>query len=61
MIWVTDVKGGKVAINERHIVAVFKILEGEYAGKTGIGLSNAQVIVEEEDFVIVGQMANNYD
>lgn len=57
MIWVTDaLNGGKVALNETHIVAVFELKDGEHAGKTGINLVNGNVIVSETDIEIVGQL-----
>lgn len=58
MIWLTDIKGTRIAINKKHLVAVFKIKEGENIGKTMVCVVGAQLIVEEEDYDIVGQMAN---
>ena len=54
MIWVTDVMGGKVAINKEYVVAVFTLQNGDHIGKTGISLINGQIIVEETDFEVVG-------
>ena len=44
MIWVTDARGGKIAINKDHIIAVFNIPEGEFEGKTAINVINGQII-----------------
>lgn len=60
MIWVTDtVYKNKVSINPRYVVAVFQIpdIEGnENIGKTVINLTTGNIIVEESDLDIVGQM-----
>jgi hypothetical protein len=61
MIWVTDtVNKHKVAVNPSYVVAVFQIpdIEGnEHIGKTAINLTTGNIIVDESDFDIVGQMA----
>jgi len=55
--YVTDaLSGNKVAINSKHVVAVFKIVEGEHNGKTSINLSSGQIIVDEEDYEIVAML-----
>lgn len=56
MIWVTDVRGGKIAINKDHIIAVFNIPEGEFEGKTAINVINGQIIVQESDIDVVGML-----
>ena len=56
MIWVTDIKGGRVAINEEHVIAVFIVTDGEFKDKTCINLTNGQILVEESDYDIVGQL-----
>jgi hypothetical protein len=55
MIYVTDaISKNRVAINTAHVVAVFKIPDGEQAGKTGVNLVNGSIICDEEDYEIVG-------
>jgi hypothetical protein len=57
MIWLTDAKSqGKVALNPEHVVAVFKAIDGDFAGKTIVGLINGQIAVEEDDIVVVGML-----
>jgi len=50
MIYLTDVRSQrKVALNPARSIAVFVIADGDYAGKTGINLSNGSIVVEEQD------------
>ena len=50
MFYVTDaVTKNRVALNAKHVVAVFKIPEGEHAGKTGVNMVNSSIVCEEED------------
>ena len=57
MIWITEIgSSNKIAVNPRHIVAVFTISDGEQKGKTAINLINGNIIVEETDFEVVGMM-----
>ena len=59
MFYVTDaVTKNRVALNSKHVVAVFKIPEGEHAGKTGINMVNSSIICEEEDYVVVADIDN---
>ena len=59
MFYVTDaVTNNRVAINPAHVVAVFKIPEGEQAGKTGINLVNGSIVCSEEDYEIVSLINN---
>jgi hypothetical protein len=59
MFYVTDgITNNRVAINPAHVVAVFKIPEGEQAGKTGINLVNGSIVCSEEDYEIVAQINN---
>jgi hypothetical protein len=58
MIWVTDaLLKHKVAINPQYVVAIFKVPEGEHAGKTAVNLTTGSIIVDETEYDIVGQMA----
>ena len=59
MIYVTDaVTKNRVAINPEHVVAVFKIPEGEHANLTGINLVNGSIVCEEDDYAIVAEINN---
>lgn len=52
--YVTDANTKKkVAINSKHVVAVFEIPDGEHAGLTGINLINGSIVVEENDYDVV--------
>ena len=60
MFYVTDaVTKNRVAINPAHVVAVFKIPEGEHVDKTGVNLVNGSIICEEEDYSIVAEINNS--
>ena len=60
MIYVTDaVTKNSVAINPKHVVAVFKIPEGDHAGKTGVNMVNSSIVCEEEDYAIVAEINNS--
>ena len=57
MFYVTDaITKNRVAINGKHVVAVFKISEGEQSGKTGVNLVNGSIVCEEEDYAIVADI-----
>ena len=57
MLWVTEAKTqNKIAINPEHVVAIFKAVDGEFTGKTIVGLVNGQVAIDESDIDIVGQL-----
>lgn len=60
MISVTDAVTKKdVYIASQHVVAVFEIVEGEHAGKTGVNLINGSIICEEEIGYIAGEVEND--
>jgi hypothetical protein len=60
MIWVTDAaNGNKVSINENYIVAVYTMNDGELKGKTGIKLTNSDIIVEESDYDVIALIGSN--
>ena len=57
MIYVTDsLNGIKVAINTQHVVAVFKMTDGEFINKTNVKLIDGNIIVAEEDYEIVAMI-----
>jgi hypothetical protein len=59
MIYITDaVNDNKVALNTNNIVAVYKIPDGENAGKTCVTLSSGHIFAEEEDYEIVAMINN---
>jgi hypothetical protein len=59
MIYITDiVNNNKVAISTDHIVAVYKIPDGENAGKTCVNLTSGHIFTSEEDYDIVAQINN---
>ena len=58
--YVTDIiNKNRVAINPSHVVAVFKLQEGEHTDRTAINLINGSIICEEEDYAIVAEINNN--
>ena len=64
MIWITDtINKHKVAINPQYVVAVFQVPESTdekqnvLVGKTAINLTTGSIIVEENEFDVVGMMA----
>jgi hypothetical protein len=60
MFYVTDaITLNRVALSPDHIVAVFKIVEGEQSGKTGINLVNGSIVCLEEDYAIVAEIKNS--
>lgn len=54
MIWLTDIKTNqRISINSKYVVAVFLATEGEFQGKTFVGLTNGNIVViEEVDYVV---------
>ncbi len=46
----------KVAINSKYVVVVFVLPDGDMQGKTVIGLTNGNVVVEESQITVVGQI-----
>jgi len=55
LIWFTDVKNeNKVAVNPEQVTVVFTAdEEGEFLGKTVIGLINGSVVVAEDILEVV--------
>lgn len=59
MIWVTEtISSNKIAINTRHVVAVFIISDGEHKGKTAISLTNGNIVVDESDYDVAAMVSN---
>jgi hypothetical protein len=44
----------QVAVNPKYVVVVFVLLEGELKGKTSIGLTTGNLIVDESQIDVVG-------
>jgi hypothetical protein len=45
-----------VSINPSYVVAVFTATDGEYQGKTIIGLTNGNLLVTQDYLDVVGQL-----
>ena len=55
LVYFTDATNQqKVAINPKYVVAVFVLPEGDMKGKTVVGLSNGNIVVEESQTDVVG-------
>jgi hypothetical protein len=46
----------KVAINPKYVVVVFVLPDGDMQGKTVIGLTNGNIVVEEAQIDVVGTL-----
>lgn len=53
------VSSSPVAVNPEYVVAVFTAREGEYVGKTVIGVINGSVVVAEDYLEVVGIITAN--
>jgi predicted metal-dependent peptidase len=55
LVYFTDATNQqKVAINPKYVVVVFVLPDGEMKGKTVVGLTNGNVVVEESQVDVVG-------
>ena len=55
LVYFTDATNQqKVAINPKYVVVVFVLPDGEMQGKTVIGLTNGNIVVEESQIDVVG-------
>jgi hypothetical protein len=55
LVYFTDATNQqKVAINPKYAVVVFVLPDGEMKGKTVIGLTNGNIVVEESQIDVVG-------
>lgn len=50
------VSSSPVAVNPEYVVAVFTAKEGDYVGKTVIGVINGSVVVAEDYLEVVGNI-----
>jgi hypothetical protein len=57
MLYFTEaISKSSVAINPKHIVAVFTATEGEQKGKTVISIVNGNIAVEDDYLETVGRL-----
>jgi predicted metal-dependent peptidase len=55
LVYFTDATNQqKVAINPKYVVVVFVLPDGEMQGKTVVGLTNGNIVVEESQTDVVG-------
>lgn len=55
LIYFTDATNQqKVAINPKFVVVIFVLPDGEMKGKTVVGLTTGNVVVEESQIDVVG-------
>ena len=55
LVYFTDATNQqKVAINPKYAVVVFVLPDGDMQGKTVIGLTNGNIVVEESQIDVVG-------
>jgi hypothetical protein len=55
LVYFTDATNQQqIAINPKHVVAVFTVQEGDMKGKTAIGVINGSILVEESQIHVVG-------
>lgn len=55
LVYFTDATNQqKVAINPKFVVVVFVLPDGDMQGKTVIGLTNGNIVVEESQLDVVG-------
>ena len=55
LVYFTDtVTQQQIAINPTYVTAVYVVPEGDLKGKTVIGLTNGNVVVDESQITVVG-------
>lgn len=55
LVYFTDATNQQeVAVNPKYVVVVFILPDGEMKGKTVIGLTNGNIVVEESQINVVG-------
>lgn len=55
LVYFTDATNQQeVAVNPKYVVVVFVLPDGEMKGKTVIGLTNGNIVVEESQINVVG-------
>lgn len=55
LVYFTDATNQqKVAVNPKYVVVVFVLPDGDMEGKTVIGLTNGNIVVEESQIDVVG-------
>ena len=57
LVYFTDATNQqKVAVNPKFVVVVFVLPDGDMKGKTVIGLTNGNIVVEESQIDVVGTL-----
>ena len=57
LVYFTDaVSQQQIAINPQYVIAVFVAQDGEAKGKTVVGLINGNVIVQQSQIEVVGEL-----
>lgn len=57
MLLFTDAQSNTtIAVNPDHIVAVFTAADGEHVGKTVVSVINGNLLVNESQVEVVGQL-----
>ena len=55
LVYFTDATNQqKVAINPKYVVVIFVLPDGDMKGKTVVGLTNGNIVVEESQIEVVG-------
>jgi len=55
LVYFTDATNQqKIAVNPKFVVVVFVLPDGDMKGKTVIGLSNGNIVVDEDQLNVVG-------
>jgi predicted metal-dependent peptidase len=55
LVYFTDATNQQeVAVNPKYVVVVFVLPDGDMQGKTVIGLTNGNIVVEESQIDVVG-------
>jgi hypothetical protein len=62
LVYFTDATNqNKVAINPKRVVIVFVLPDGDMKGKTVIGLTTGNIVVEESQIDVVGVLQGQID
>lgn len=57
MLYFTEaISNTSIAINPKHVVAVFTATEGDQKGKTVVSITNGNVVVTESLLDVVGRL-----
>lgn len=56
LVFTEAISNTSIAINPKHVVAVFSATEGEQKGKTVISIVNGNIAVQEDYLETVGRL-----